>query len=76
MVQIDYKITIFYKAFFIKKFLSEALPLNPRQGGLKHQPPPPLDLPAAIVRGQAPPHPPVGVWGPNPTEARPMKEGR
>ena len=55
MVQIDYEITIFYKAFFIKKFLSGVLPLDP---------------PVAIVGVQAPPYPPVGVWGPNTVETR------
>ena len=54
MVQIDYKITIFYKAFFIKN-------------SFRGRYPPHL---VAVVGAQALPHPPFWVWGPNTAKTR------
>ena len=57
MVQIDYEITIFYKAFFIKKSF---------WGCSDNSCHPPCNCSG----GQAPPDPPVGVWGPNTAEKK------
>ena len=59
MVQIDYEITIFYKAFFIKKSFWGRCLRTPAKGDSDNSYDPPLDPPAAVVWGQAPPH----RWG-------------
>jgi hypothetical protein len=69
MVQIDYEITIFYKAFFIKKFFQGRYPRTPTRGAWTIVTTP-TRPPCNCSGGTSPPTPPVGVWGPNMTETR------